>query len=218
MPRKSISYEQMDGFGSPSVQGSSGSGIFSTLLADASSWCHGRTWWFRLPLWAYLTYVFFSHSFASGEYESIFGGINLGIHELGHGLFRPGGEFLMYAGGTIAQCLAPIIAGFMFLKQRDYFGLTVSWCWLATNFWNISSYAGDARALRLTLVAPGTGVIPPGEGASMHDWRYMLGQLGILPWDKTIAGFFEWAAAGMMVFALSLGAWLMWNMATSPKK
>lgn len=44
--------------------------------------------------------------------------LNLGIHELGHMLFRPAGEFLCIAGGTILQLLIPIISVFMFVRQQ----------------------------------------------------------------------------------------------------
>ena len=95
--------------------------------------------------------------------------------ELGHAIFRPFGTYIMAAGGTIAQLAAPIVSLFIFRWQRDFFGLSVGICWLATNLWGISVYLGDARAQKLPLVAPGMGLIPGGDtsgmGGIIHDWK-----------------------------------------------
>ncbi len=65
--------------------------------------------WFAWVAW---------HHLADDQYNSLFGMLNLGIHELGHMLFRPAGEFLCIAGGTILQLLIPIISVFMFVRQQ----------------------------------------------------------------------------------------------------
>jgi hypothetical protein len=148
-----------------------------------------------------------------GEYRSIFDGINLGIHELGHFLFQPLGRFMNVAGGTIAQCLAPLLASLVFFRQRDYFGISVCFCWLATNLWEIAIYLGDARTLKLPLVAPGVGLMPPGDGAGMHDWNYLLGITGLLRWDTAIAWSLRLVSTGCMAAGLGLGGWLLFQMA-----
>ena len=190
----------------------SAAGLVRRLVSDMASWCRGRLWWARLPLWLYFAYVFVRHLSRPGEYRSLFDGINLGIHELGHYLFRPFGEFLTAAGGTITQCLAPVASAVVLLRQRDYFGISVCLMWLATNFWEVAIYAGDARALKLALVAPGVGLMPPGDGAGLHDWNRMLGPLGLLPYDQAISWLFRLAAGGTMLLGLSFGAWLLWRM------
>lgn len=187
------------------------------FVHEAQTWCKGRSALIRLPLWLYLAYTLVRHALEPGEYRSLFDGLNLGLHELGHMVFRPLGEFMTFAGGTIAQCLAPVIAVFMFRRQRDYFGISVAVCWLATNLWGAALYAADARALKLTLVAPGRGVIPPGEGASGHDWRYMLGKLGIREWDTAIGAGLGIAATVVMLSGLAFGGWLLWRMWRTPR-
>jgi hypothetical protein len=161
--------------------------------------------YFAFGLWIHLT--------TDEPYRSLFDGINLGIHELGHFLFAPLGELLTAAGGTLTQCAAPVAAGFVFLRQRDYFGIAVAWCWLATNLWGVAIYAADALALELNLVAPGMGMVPASEGTISHDWEFMLGQLGWLQHCEAIATAFRVGALGSMGIGLAFGAWLLGHMA-----
>ncbi|MFT7665067.1 MAG: hypothetical protein ACI87A_003302 [Planctomycetota bacterium] len=116
------------------------------------------------------------------------------------------------AGGTIAQCMAPVISAVLSLKQRDYFAIAVCSCWLATNFWEIAIYAADARALQLNLVAPGMGAVPVSEGSIIHDWHYMLGELGWLQHDTMIALGFKMASFACLALGLGLGSWLITKM------
>ena len=118
-----------------------------------------------------------------------------------------------FAGGTITQCLAPMASIFVFHRQRDYFGISVCLCWLATNLWGVATYCGDARALQLPLVAPGMGLMPSGDGSILHDWNHMLGVTGLLRHDTTIALLFQIAAVASMGVGLVFGGWLLWRMA-----
>lgn len=186
------------------------------FFAEARAESAGKLWWVRAPLWIYFAVVFGRHVFGDGPYRSLFDGINLGIHELGHVVFRPFGEFLHFAGGTILQLAAPIAAGVVFFRQRDFFAISVALCWLATNLWGISIYVGDARTLELHLVAPGMGVMPAGEGGILHDWNHLLGPLGLLPYDQLLAGLFRWSAVLSMLTGLGFGAWVLWQMARQP--
>jgi len=199
-----------------------GGGVVRLLrreLRSAREWCDGRMPWFRLPLWLYLAWTFGRHLAASEPYRSLFDGINLGIHEFGHAIFRPLGLFLTIAGGTITQLAAPLASLAVFRWQRDFFGVSVGLCWLATNLWGISVYAGDARALRLPLVAPGMGLMPGGDssgaGGIIHDWNYLLGGPGLLKYDTTISGLLATLAVVTMLAGLVLGAWLLLRMMLS---
>jgi hypothetical protein len=191
-------------------------GFWRRQLIDAREWCTGRLWWARLPLWLYLAYSLVRHATASEPYRSVFDGLNLGIHELGHVIFRPFGQFLTVAGGTIAQCMAPIISVLVFHRQRDWFGISVCVCWLATNLWGVSVYLGDARALELPLVAPGMGMMPSGDGSILHDWNHLLGITGLLRHAGLIAGTIGVVATLTMLVGLAFGAWLLLRMALSP--
>lgn len=186
-----------------------------TLRDEAVAWCRGRAWEARVPVLAYLAYVWFRH-FGELEYVPLLGGLNLGIHELGHVVFRPFGEFLMVAGGTILQCLAPIVAAILFYRQQDDF-FAVAFClgWLGTNFFSCGTYAADARGqLNLVLVAPGAQAF--GQDG-FGDWTRMLERFDMLAWDSTISLAFRAAGSASMLLALALGGWLCWHMARSRK-
>ena len=193
---------------------SSPTGFWRRQVAAASEWCEGRLWWARLPLWLYFVYVLIRHTLVPGPYRSVFDSMNLGIHELGHVIFRPFGDFLGVAGGTITQCLAPTISVFVFHRQRDYFGIAVCFCWLATNLWGVAVYMADARTLALPLVAPGMGLMPSGDGPIMHDWNVLLGNHGLLQYTTLFAGIVSIAAALTMLVGLAFGGWLLLRMAT----
>ena len=185
----------------------------------AKEWCQGRLPWFRGVLWLYLGATFFRHLVSDEPYRSLFDGINLGIHEFGHAIFRPLGEWFHVAGGTITQLAAPIAGGAMFWRQKDFFGLSVAACWLATNLWGVSVYLGDARALELPLVAPGMGMMPGGDtsgaGGIIHDWNYLLGAPGLLKYDTLISGGLAFLAVVVMGAGLIFGGWLLVEMARS---
>ncbi len=189
-----------------------GSSRASALLEDMKDWCAGRAWWARCPLWAYLGYTLLRYFAGSESYRSVFDAINLGIHELGHYLFSYFGQFLHVAGGTIVQCAAPVLSGVMFLKQRDYFAISVCLFWLGTNLAYVAVYMADARALKLPLVSPGMGVLPPGDGGVLHDWNHLFGVTGLIPYDTAIAALVQVVAVGFMLAGLGVGAWLMLRM------
>jgi hypothetical protein len=193
--------------------------FFPRQIREAREWSKGRLGWFRLLLWLYLAWTFGRHFGSSEPYRSMFDGINLGIHEIGHAIFRPFGMTLMAAGGTIAQLAAPIAGLFIFRWQKDFFGISVALCWLATNLWGISVYLGDARAQVLPLVSPGMGLMPGGDtsgmGGVIHDWNYLLGPPGLLKYDTIIAGAIATAAVITMLVGLGFGAWLIVRMLLS---
>ena len=162
----------------------------------------GKVWWYRIPLVVPFVWIFYQH-LAKPEYGSIFAGINLAIHEAGHLFFVwLGNDFLAVAGGTILQCLCPILTGIMFYKQRDFFAIGVACFWLGTNFAHIAPYAADARAQMLPLVSP----LP---GAPGHDWNYLLGSLGLLRLDHVVGGAFRVAGIVTMGAGLFGGSWVL---------
>ncbi len=182
--------------------GAGGSGR-NSVFAAAAAWATGRNPWARLGLLLGMTWVFWRHLRDTG-YNSLLGGLNLGIHELGHVVFSPFGQFLAIAGGTLLQCAAPIIAGVLFWRQRDYFAIAFALCWLGTNFFAIAPYAADAIVQELPLVSVGSG-------EPIHDWGYMLGRLGWMHHATTVGGLFRAAGASAMLCGLLAGGWLVWQ-------
>lgn len=186
--------------------------FFRDLLEDAADWARGRWWAPRLLLLAYLAYAALQH-FRDPEYSTfLFGGVTFGVHELGHVVFSPLGEFVGIAGGSLAQILAPILVGVGFLfwqrdgePQRDYFALSVAAFWLSFSLHNLAMYVGDARHQDLPLLGLSSDPI--------HDWNYLLGSMGLLEYDLRFAGLIRLAAVGISLVALGFSAWLLKRMA-----
>ena len=178
----------------------------SWQISSIEQWCQGRNAWVRLPLLLGFAYIFVRH-LGDSQYTSILGPLNLGIHECGHLLATPIGGFFATAAGTLAQLLAPVYGMFNFLRQRDLFSVVLCFGWLATNLFNISTYAADARRMALPLVSPFAG-------QPYHDWNRMLTQLGWLKFDGVIGAGFWLAGIAAMGICLSGGVWMLWLMLT----
>ena len=174
------------------------------------TWCAGRCWPGRALLVLWFAWVAWHHA-ADDMYTSLFGMLNLGIHELGHMVFRPGGEFLHVAGGTILQLLVPLISIVMFLRQRDYFALSLSGVWLSTNLYNVATYMADARVQILPLVTPG-------GGHAEHDWYHLFIRMGLLSHDTAIAAAVRVAAFIIIWSSIAAGAWMCYLMARGHRR
>jgi len=178
--------------------------VAEALSDDAREWCVGRSRLVRLPLLAWGAWILANH-LRSEDYQSLFGGLNLGLHELGHLLFMPFGQFLGFAGGTIAEAMAPLIGVVVFLRQRDYFGISTCLLWEGTVLIGIARYLGDARERSLMLVSPF-------GGEPMHDWHYLLGRMGLLSWDASLASLVALTGYVSMACFLVSGTWLLLQM------
>jgi hypothetical protein len=164
----------------------------------------GKSWAVRLPLLLYFAWVFRNH-LNHPFYTSLVGGLNLGIHELGHFLWAPLGEQASFLGGSLTQCLAPVAVAVMFYRQRDFFAITIACCWLATNLFNVATYAADALSQQLSLVSP-VG------GDPIHDWGYLLTRWQKLSKAQEIGAAIRSAAILAMLIGLGSGSWLLWRM------
>ena len=126
---------------------------------------------------------------APGEFRLI-DNVNLPIHETGHLLFAPFGEFMQALGGTLFQLLMPAAFVGYFLRRGDRHAATVALWWVGENCWNIAVYVADARTQELPLV-----------GGGEHDWTYLLGEMGWLMRDAEIARAVH--VAGVVIFVLA---------------
>ena len=135
----------------------------------------------------------------------LFGGITLGVHELGHLVLAWAGRWRSIAGGSLGQVAAPIAAGWMLARQRDWFGITVAAAWLASSLFNLAAYVADARTMELPLV----GLFPD----PMHDWNWMLSRLGILRCDRALAAVTRGSSWVLSMAAVIAGGWLCREMA-----
>lgn len=122
---------------------------------------------------------------------SLMDNVDLPIHETGHLLFSPFGEFMQFLGGTLFQVIMPAVFVAYFVRRKDLHSASVALWWVAQNFWNISIYVRDARNQDLDLV-----------GGGEHDWAYLLGELGWLKLDQQLAHG-VWLA-GVVVYAIAI--------------
>ncbi|MGH7668873.1 MAG: hypothetical protein ACRENQ_05210 [Gemmatimonadaceae bacterium] len=132
-------------------------------------------------------------------------GIDLAIHETGHLVFRPFGEVLQFAGGTLFQLIVPatfLVYFLRFAPTRDRFAASAMLWWIAVNLWNIAVYMADARTQSLPLV-----------GGGEHDWAYLFGHFGVLSHDTGIAASVR--AFGIVVFVAAM-VWGYFSVARQP--
>lgn len=108
--------------------------------------------------------------------------IDLPIHETGHLVFRPFGEFMMVAGGSLFQVIFPAVFVGYFVCQRSYYSAAIVLMWVGQSILNVWVYASDAVVMQLVLTSGYTG----SEG-SFHDWNYLLEHLGLLDSTKGVA-------------------------------
>lgn len=176
-------------------------GRFAGLRASIESWCAGRLWQVRVPILLYFVGVWVADA-RDPMHQTLFKGVNLGIHEVGHVVFGRAGDILGALGGSLLQCLAPLFAGVMFARQRDWFAIAFCFGWLSTNLFEVATYAGDAVLKRLPLVTPG-------GGEPIHDWNYILASMGWLRATEEIAAAHRIAAHLSMAACLAFGTWLV---------
>ena len=109
--------------------------------------------------------------------------VDLPIHETGHLIFRPFGEFIGIAGGSLFQVILPAVFVGYFILRQQYYSAAVVMFWVGQSIINVWVYAADAVVMRLVLTSGLTG----SEG-SFHDWNYMLTRTGLLGSTKMVAG------------------------------
>ena len=124
--------------------------------------------------------------------------INLVFHEAGHVLFIPFGIFIMKLGGTLMQCLVPLVLMIHFLRDRSHFSASVMFWWFGQNFLDIAPYIFDAQRLSLTLIGGGTGRDDP----DFHDWFWLLNKMGVREHCESIALFVE--KLGFLILLLAI--------------
>lgn len=182
----------------------------SRQLEDLDRWARGRDWRARALLVLALAYVLFRHV-ADAEYQSIVGPLNLGLHEVGHFVFAPFGRFAAVLGGSLFQCLVPVIGMVMFRRQGDWFAIPVGLAWLGTNLCYVALYAGDAFDMKLPLVAPG-------GGHTVHDWNFILSELALHDWDARLYWIFRIAGLACLAAGVAGGAWICARIASPPAR
>jgi len=122
-------------------------------------------------------------------------GANLIFHEAGHVIFMILGEFMTILGGSLFQILLPAAIAGYFVFTRQLFAAAVAACWTGENFWDVSIYVKDSQSLVLPLLGGDNG---------MHDWNYLLSELGWLTQDQLVGGVVFWL--GWLIYAAAIAA------------
>jgi len=182
-----------------------GNDFIEKLKNEAAMFSQGKSWQWRLPIFLWFLYVLFKY-LTTPDYFSLLSQLNLGIHEFGHLIFLFLGQFLHVLGGTLFQLFVPLFAIWSFYRQKDFFAISFSFGWLSTNLFDIARYMADATSQNIPLVTP-FGDNP------IHDWNYLLGKIGLLPFDSILAGMVKIFAVIAMLVSLVSGSWILWQMA-----
>lgn len=124
--------------------------------------------------------------------------ILLPIHEAGHVIFMPFGEFMTILGGSLFQLLLPLVcAGALLWTNRDTFGAGLGIWWVGVSLLDLAPYIYDAKAPQLMLLGGHTGEDGP------HDWIYLLGAFGKVQQSQSYGAFVH--TLGLIVMLLGLG-------------
>ena len=128
--------------------------------------------------------------------------VDLPIHETGHLLFRPFGDFISVAGGSLFQIIMPAVFVGYFVWSEKYYSAAIVLFWVGQSLLNVFVYAGDAVRMQLVLLGGLTG----SEGG-FHDWNYILSTFGLLDSTGMIAGFIRLTGTLTIISAgiLSIG-------------
>lgn len=122
--------------------------------------------------------------------------VDLPIHETGHLVFRPLGEFMMIAGGSLFQVIFPAVFVGYFIWHQKYYSAAIVLFWVGQSIINVWVYAADAVVMQLVLTSGFTGT----EG-SFHDWNYLLTQTGLIGSTKTVASIIRLAGTLVIMTA-----------------
>ncbi|MDD4409328.1 MAG: hypothetical protein PHW52_01605 [Candidatus Pacebacteria bacterium] len=143
--------------------------------------------------------IYFLSCFITGSWYFL-DWVDLFIHELGHLAFRPFGEMIYFAGGSILQILVPLLCAMYFLRNKDIFSSSIVCLWLGQSFINIAIYLKDAQAMSLFLIGGGT-----------HDWNFMLSRLGLLSQAESFGNLVY--SIGVLIIALAglIGAYSIYT-------
>jgi len=153
--------------------------------------------------WYAWQYLRFDIADPAGMPAAFLYGAMVPFHEVGHLLFRPFGEFLHNAGGSLAQFLMPLAFGAYFVHWRgdNLAGWLMLW-WEGSQWVSLAPYCYDAKKPQMILLTARTG------DTGAHDYIDMLGDLGLLHRAHEVAAVMKYFGVLLMLLALVWGALL----------
>jgi hypothetical protein len=127
------------------------------------------------------------------------------IHEFGHILFSPFGEFMHNLGGALFQAGLPLIFGGIFLaRNRDPFAAAVMLWWSAVAVMDTAPYMYDAQVPQHILLTGRTG------DTGAHDFIDVLGDLGLLHRAQAVGRVAHGFGVVMLVASFAWAAYMVW--------
>jgi hypothetical protein len=125
-------------------------------------------------------------------------GVDWFIHEVGHIIFIPFGQFIYMTGGSLFQVLVPLFFVIYFLRNKKIFSGFFVMFWLGQSLINLSIYIKDAITMNLPLV-----------GGTIHDWNFILTQLNLLSKTQLLGSLVYFLGFTIIVLAGSLGSYFL---------
>lgn len=161
-------------------------------------WARGRTWWWRLLPIAFFAWLFVQCLQSEAlQRNNPVAWLDFGMHELGHVLFIPFGDFMTILGGSLFQCLFPLLWFGAAVARRWFVGAALCIAWCGYNLYDVAVYVADAQARALPLATLSN------DYDQAHDWYQILSRLDILESDLVIAGALRTIGGSFM--ALGIG-------------
>lgn len=128
------------------------------------------------------------------------------IHEAGHMIFMPLGEFMTILGGSLFQLLIPLLcASTLLWTNRDTFGAGLGVWWTGVSLLDLAPYIYDAREPQLIMLGGHTGEDGP------HDWIYLLESFGKLQQSQGYGAFAHTLGLLVMLLGLTWSAHTLWR-------
>lgn len=162
---------------------------------------------FALLLLAGWSWSLIGCDYRDGEiFDSFMHAILLPIHEAGHVLCRPFGEFITILGGSLFQVALPLVIGIAFaVTNRDNFGAALGAWWASVSLLDLSPYIYDALHPQLILLGGHTGEDGP------HDWIYLLGEFGQIRNAQHWGAWAHGIGSVLVVCTLAWAAIVLWR-------
>ena len=116
--------------------------------------------------------------------------INLVFHEAGHVIFGFFGRFIAVLGGSVNQVLIPAVCTGVFFARRQYGSAAVTLFWTGESLADVAVYVADG---------------------AIHDWNFILGNLGLLHAAEILGRLTFGLGALTMLAALAVLGWDAWT-------
>lgn len=150
--------------------------------------------WGRLALTLFL--AAWGYAIIKDPSQTLIHILTLPIHETGHMVFAPFGEFMGFLGGSLFQLLFPAIFVGYFLYKGDKHAATIPLWFVGVSAADLVPYIKDAPYGELELIG--------GE----HDWAYLLGEMTLTHRASEIGNGVLMFGAACVFAALVLG--ILW--------